>query len=86
MGYRCHIAGPVFTRLLARAREADPVGDIACAWELLAEEWRETGELPPGPPSRCRTARRSCTWITRCCTQTDEDAAPAPMARGRAVR
>lgn len=47
--YRCHIAGPVFTRLLARAREADPVGDIACAWELLAEEWRETGELPPAP-------------------------------------
>ena len=47
--YRCHSAGPVFTRLLARAREADPVGDIACAWELLAEEWRETGELPPAP-------------------------------------
>lgn len=47
--YRCHIAGPVFTRLLARAREADPAGDIACAWELLTEEWRETGKLPPAP-------------------------------------
>ena len=30
-------------------QQADPVGDIACAWELLAEEWRETGELPPAP-------------------------------------
>ena len=47
--YRCHIAGPVFARLLARAREADPAGDIACAWELLTEDWRETAERPPDP-------------------------------------
>ena len=47
--YRCHIVGPVFSVMLARRREEDPEGDLASAWELTAEDWTETEELPPEP-------------------------------------
>lgn len=47
--YRCHIVGPVFTQMLARARREDPAGDIACAWQLLVLDGAEAAERPPDP-------------------------------------
>ena len=79
--YRCHIAGPVFTRLLARANRRTPSATSPAPGSC----WRRSGGRRGSslrPPSCCRTARRSCTWITRCCTQTDEDSPPPRLWRG----
>lgn len=55
--YRCHIVGPTFSQMRDLARAKNPVEEIACAWQLLPEEWTETNETPPaaqalsaGPP------------------------------------
>ena len=47
--YRCHIVGPGFSQMRALAQARNPMGDIACAWQLLPEEWTQTNETPPSP-------------------------------------
>lgn len=47
--YRCHIVGPVLTGMLALARRQDPTGDIACAWQLVVQDWEMTDQCPPRP-------------------------------------
>lgn len=47
--YRCHIVGPAFRQMRALAQEQNPMEDIACAWQLLPEEWVQTNQTPPSP-------------------------------------
>ena len=47
--YRCHIVGPLFSRMLAAARRDCPTGDIACAWQLVPDSWEITSQAPPSP-------------------------------------
>lgn len=47
--YRCHIVGPVFSKVLKKTRLENPLSDISAVWELLVEDYRETTEMPPEP-------------------------------------
>jgi hypothetical protein len=47
--YRCHIVGPVFSKVLERTRLENPLNDISAVWELLVDNYRETTETPPAP-------------------------------------
>lgn len=45
--YRCHIVGPNFLKMRSLAQKENPMEEIACAWQLLPETWRETKEKLP---------------------------------------
>ena len=47
--WRCHIAGPLFTRVLVRAREADAAADPTAVWELYPIRDEEATEPAPVP-------------------------------------
>ena len=43
--YRCHIAGPLFAKMLSRVREEDPNHDMASSWELRFMRNIEAGDV-----------------------------------------
>ena len=47
--WRCHIAGPLFTRILCRARQAEPEADYTAVWELYPQRAEQSDTLPPAP-------------------------------------
>lgn len=52
--WRCHIAGALFSDVLARVRAADAAADIASAWELRATA---AERVPGGMPAAVEPSR-----------------------------
>ncbi len=47
--YKCHIVGPVFSRIYNEVKLENLYAEVSVVWELLVEDFKITDECPPEP-------------------------------------
>ncbi|MDD2496359.1 MAG: hypothetical protein PHE29_14370 [Tissierellia bacterium] len=47
--YRCHIVGPVFSKVYDETKKNNPKAEVSVVWELVVKECTETDACPPEP-------------------------------------